>query len=99
MSFVVPHAEGCVLSVRAQPGARRNGIVGVQNDRLKVAVQAPPDKGKANDAIEELLVETLGLRRPQVELVSGPASREKKFLIRGTEAAEIERRVGALLKR
>jgi uncharacterized protein (TIGR00251 family) len=99
MSFVVPHAEGCVLSVKAQPGARRNAVVALQNDRLKVAVQAPPDKGKANDAIEAVLIEALSLKRSQVELLAGPASRDKKFLIRGTEAADIERKVKALLQR
>ena len=37
MIQVVDHAEGCIVPVRAQPGARQNGIVGEQNGALKVA--------------------------------------------------------------
>ena len=83
MIQVVGHAEGSILAVRAQPGARRNGIVGDQNGELKVAVTALPDKGKANDAVQEVLCAALDLKRWQVELVSGAASRAKKFLLRG----------------
>jgi uncharacterized protein (TIGR00251 family) len=84
---IVPHAEGCVIAVRAQPGARRNAVVGEQNGTLKVSVTAPPDKGRANKAIEEVLAEAIGLKKSQVELISGPTSRDKRFLIRATPQA------------
>ncbi|HZZ78153.1 MAG TPA: DUF167 domain-containing protein [Gemmataceae bacterium] len=83
MIQITEHAQGCVVSVRAQPGARRNAIVGEQAGALKVAVTAPPDKGRANDAIIEVLAEALGLKRSQVELVAGPTSRAKKVLLHG----------------
>src|SRR5687767_10449967 len=86
---IADHAEGCVLPVRAQPGARRNAIVGAQAGMLKVAVTAAPDKGRANEAIIEVLADSLNLKRAQIELVSGPTSRQKKFLIRGVTAAII----------
>jgi uncharacterized protein (TIGR00251 family) len=97
MIQVQPHAEGCVVGVRAQPGARRNGLTGLHNGLVKVAVTAPADKGRANEAIEETLAESLGLKRSQVALLTGPTSREKKFLIRGIDPAELVRRVEALL--
>ena len=83
MIQIVEHAQGCVVSVRAQPGARRNAIVGEQAGALKVAVTAPPDKGRANDAIMEVLAEALGLKRSQVELIAGQTSRAKKVLLVG----------------
>ena len=46
MIDVTDHAEGCVLPVRAQPGAKRSGIVGERGGALKVAVTAPPDAGR-----------------------------------------------------
>jgi uncharacterized protein len=95
---VSEHAEGCVLSVRAQPGARRNAIVGEQGGALKVTVTAPPDQGKANKALAELLAETLQLKRSQVELLSGPAQRDKKFLVRGMAAGELQNLLHALLE-
>jgi uncharacterized protein (TIGR00251 family) len=97
MIAIAEHAEGLVLPVRAQPGARRNGVQGEQAGMLKVAVTAPPEDGRANQALVELLREVLGLRRSQVELLGGQTSREKKFLIRGLTRAELEERVAALL--
>jgi uncharacterized protein (TIGR00251 family) len=89
------HPDGCILAVRAQPGARKNAIVGVHHGQLKVAVTAPADKGRANEALVETIAEALGLKRSQVELISGQTRREKKFLIRGTQCAELERKVAA----
>jgi uncharacterized protein (TIGR00251 family) len=97
MIAITEHAEGCVLSVRAQPGARRNGVQGEQNGALKVAVTAPPENGRANAALVELLRDALGVKRSQIELVSGQTSREKKFLIRRIKKAELERTVMALV--
>ena len=90
-------AEGCILSVRAQPGARRTGIVGEQNGALKVAVSAPPDKGRANAAVQEVLCEELGLKRSQVELLAGSASRDKKFLLRGVPPESVSQMLRTIL--
>jgi uncharacterized protein (TIGR00251 family) len=78
---IVDHADGCVLNVRAQPGARRNGITGEHAGALKIAVTAPPDKGRANGAIIEVLAEALGVSRAQIQLLSGAACRQKRFLV------------------
>ncbi len=91
------HAEGCVLPVRAQPGARRAGVQGEQNGALKVAVTAPPEDGRANQALLEVLREVLKLKRSQVELLSGQTSRDKRFLIRGVDREELRRRLAGLL--
>ncbi len=97
MIAITEHAEGCVLPVRAQPGARKAGVLGEQAGALKLAVTAPPEDGRANKALAELLREVLGLKRSQVELVGGATSRDKRFLIRGVPKAELEERVGRLL--
>jgi uncharacterized protein (TIGR00251 family) len=94
---ITAHAEGSVIGVRAQPGARKNGVAGEHNGLLKVAVTAPADKGRANDALVVVLAAALGVKRSQIELISGPTSREKKYLIRGISLADLERRVAEML--
>lgn len=89
MISITPHPEGCLLSVRAQPGARKNAIVGEHDGALKVAVTAPPEDGRANDAIADLLRKWLGLKRGQIELSGGFRSRDKLFVIRGANAVEL----------
>ena len=71
--------DAVVLHVHVQPGAGRSAVVGRHGAALKVRVAAPPVGGRANDACAELLAETFGLTRAQVELVGGQGSRAKQF--------------------
>ncbi len=89
--------SGIVLPVKAQPGARRNGITGEHAGALKVAVTQAPEKGKANDAIIDVLVEALGLKRNQIELISGATSPQKKFLVTGLTRQELDARINSQL--
>ena len=97
MIATVEHAAGCILPVRAQPGARKEKVAGEQNGALKLAVTAPPEDGRANKALIEFLRDLLGVKRSQIELVSGDKSRDKKFLIREVKKAELDVRLVALL--
>jgi len=97
MIAIADHAEGCVLPVRAQPGARQTAVLGEQGGALKVAVTAPPEDGRANKALTEALRDWLHLKRSQVELLSGETSRDKKFLIRGLKRTDLESRLAGLL--
>lgn len=90
-------SSGILLQVKAQPGARRNGITGEHAGALKVAVTQAPEKGKANDAIIEVLAEALHLKRNQIELVSGMTSPQKKFLVTGITRQELEERIRSVL--
>jgi len=97
MIEITAHPEGCVLPVRVQPGARRTGIVGEQAGALKVAVTAPPQDGRANKAVIEVVHETLGIKRSQVELLSGLTSRDKKVLIRGLAKDDLDALIASVL--
>ena len=94
-----PHPEGIILPIRAQPGARRNGLGGEQDGQLKVAVTQVAEKGKANRAIIEVLCRELSLRKSQLELLSGETSSRKQFLVRGIAAAELAKRIDAAQSR
>ena len=96
MIALTDHAEGCVLPVRAQPGARKTGVLGEQAGSLKVAVTAPPEDGRANKALVEVLREVLHLKRSQIELLSGQTSREKRFLLKGVSRTELAARLQGL---
>jgi uncharacterized protein (TIGR00251 family) len=91
------HPEGVLLPIRAQPGARKAGVLGEHGGALKVGVTAPPQDGRANEAIVELIRELLGLKRSQVELVAGLKDRNKKLLIRGVTRETLTAKVNALL--
>jgi len=92
------HAEGIVIALRAQPGAKRNAVVGEVGGALKVSVTAPPEDGRANDAILELLHEWLGIRRSQLELVAGRTNRNKRVLIGGVSVDSIRMQIEERLR-
>jgi len=92
------HAEGVILPVRAQPGARRNEIRGEQAGALKVCVTQVAEKGKANKAVIEVLCDRLELRKSQVELLAGETSQQKRFLVRGLSATDLQPRIAAVLQ-
>jgi len=73
--------RGVILPVRAQPGAKSNGLRGEQAGALKVCVTQAAEKGKANKAILTVLSKALNLRKSQIELISGATTSQKRYLV------------------
>jgi uncharacterized protein (TIGR00251 family) len=82
------------FSVRLQPRASKNEIVGLQGISLKVRVTAPPVEGMANDALVELLSQELQTPRRNVCIVSGHSSRTKVIEISGVDLESVQRLAG-----
>ena len=82
-----------LLKVRAAPGARRDAVLGVHGDALRVAVRAAPEKGKANDAIVDVIAGWLGLRRSDLAVHGGGASRDKWIRIGSLRKEDLVRRI------
>ena len=85
--------DGTILPVRAQPGASRNGIRGWRDGLLRVSVTQVAEHGKANKALRAVIAEGLSLRKSRVELLSGAASHQKRFLISGIDTVELVKRI------
>ncbi|MBC7773318.1 MAG: YggU family protein [Pyrinomonadaceae bacterium] len=83
-------APATLIAVKAVPGAKRDEVVGRLGERLKVRISAPPEDGKANKAICELLARELGVRARDVEVVRGHSSAEKTLRVMGVQAIDIE---------
>ena len=81
------------LRLRVAPGSRRSEVVGRYGDAWKVRVSAPPEAGRANDALLDLLASRLDLPRRSLSIVSGHSGREKIVQMDGIDQAEGERRL------
>jgi uncharacterized protein len=82
-------ADGCALTVRVHPGARKNGVTGVHAEAVKIALTTPPVDGKANEALIAFLAEALRVPRARIAIVAGLNSRAKTLRITGKSAAEV----------
>ena len=81
------------LRLRVSPGSRRSEIVGRHGDSWKIRVAAPPEDGRANDAVVELLSKQLRIPRRSISIVSGRGSRDKVVQMAGIDRAESDRRL------
>jgi uncharacterized protein (TIGR00251 family) len=86
------------LRLRVTPGSARAAVLGRHGDAWKVRVAAPPERGRANDAVVSLLADSLGVRTPAVRVVSGLSSRDKVVELAGVTLEEAERRLLAARK-
>lgn len=82
------------LNIKVVPGASRDQIVGWLEDALKIKVTAPPEQGKANEAVVTLLAKTLGVRRDTIEIVSGHGSPAKTVDIALMDNDVIQKAIG-----
>ena len=84
-----PHPDGTMIEVWAVPGASRTRIAGWHDGALRVQIAAPPQDGKANRVLLDLLRRTTGARRAQ--LVSGASARRKRVVVEGITPREAAR--------
>jgi uncharacterized protein (TIGR00251 family) len=84
-----PDGEGgSLITLWVVPGASRSQVRGAHGDALKVTVTAPPEAGRANRAVEELLSGLLG---ESVIVVGGHGSRRKTAHAPTTPPATVAR--------
>jgi uncharacterized protein len=87
---------GVAFRIRVVPRASRCESAGFQDDALKLRITAPPVEGKANEACIALLAELLGVKKGQVAIIAGHASRTKTVAVHGVTAAEMTALIAAL---
>jgi len=88
-------SDSAKLSVLVVPGSSREQIVGWHDGALKVKLQAPPEGGKANQALVELLAKSLDWPKRQIAVTHGEASRLKTLSFEGLAPEELDARIRA----
>lgn len=83
------------LAIKVVPGASRDAVAGWLGDALKVRVAAPPERGKANAAVERVLAGALGVAPESVRVVAGATSARKTVEVAGLSESEIRQRLAA----
>ncbi|MEO8514611.1 MAG: DUF167 domain-containing protein [Ignavibacteria bacterium] len=67
------------ISVKVKPNSRENSIKKLENDTFEVKVSVPPEKGKANLRVIELLSKELKIAKSRITLIKGETTKEKLF--------------------
>jgi len=70
------------IFVKAKPLAKEEKIEKIDDDHFIVWVKEPPIKGKANEAIINVLAQYFKVNRSDIQLISGFSSKTKLFEIK-----------------
>ena len=79
------------ITVRVQPRARANEIVGERDGVLLARVTAPPLQGRANEALRRLIAARARVGIQRVEIVRGAAHRHKVIRVHGLAPEQLRR--------
>ena len=75
--------DGIRVKIFVKPRAKKNAVVGIQGDAVKIQITSPPVEGAANRDLRKFLAKTLGIAPSGVEILSGHTARHKTVRIVG----------------
>lgn len=84
-----------ILSIIVKPSSPVSRVDGVYNDRIRIFISAPPEKGKANKELIRFISGKTGIARPDISIVSGMRSNYKNLSVMVPEGFDL---VSSLLK-
>ena len=88
-TFLKDGTGGTYIAIKVQPRASKNEIGPALGNELKIKVTAPPVDAAANEAVIELLADTLDCAKSKVQITKGQTSRHKTIFVAGMSTAEI----------
>ena len=83
------------ISLRVQPKASKDRVVGKTENGWKIALTAPPVDGRANQACLSFLAKLLHVPRTSIHIIRGETSRQKLVEVNGLSLSEVEERFRA----
>jgi hypothetical protein len=92
-------SDGVGFALRVRPSSRADAVLGVHGGALRIAVRAAPEKGRANEAVIDLLARVLAVPRAAVRITSGAGGRDKRVVVAGTALETLRARLSEALTR
>lgn len=97
-SLKITHNGGVVMfGVKIVPAGSKTSVEGLYDGMLKVKVSAPPERGKANQALIDFLADRLGIKKKFIKIVSGQTSKVKQIAAEQITAEELAEKLRNLL--
>lgn len=80
-----------IINIKVEPRSSKSGIAGPYGDALKVKLTSPPVEGRANKELVEVLAKEFGIRKKDVEIISGQSSKNKIVKLIGVTSMDDRR--------
>jgi uncharacterized protein (TIGR00251 family) len=76
------------IKIKVEPRSSKSGVMGRYGDSLKVKLTSPPVEGKANKELVEVLSKAFGIKKIDIEIISGKNSKNKLVKLAGVSSLE-----------
>ncbi len=95
---VASKENGLMIDVEVSPGSSESRITGYNEwrKRITMKVRAPPEKGKANSEVVEVIASAFGVPEASIEVVAGHTSAQKTVVIYGLGLEEARAKLDEL---
>jgi len=70
-----------IIKIHVSAGAKTEKVEEMTDGSFKVRVNAPAEKGKANERVVELLAEHFKTSKARISIISGHTYKEKKVFL------------------
>jgi len=70
-----------LINVKAKPRSAKNELIQLDATHFEIKVTAPPERGKANDAVIKILSGHFKTAKSNIIIKAGKTAREKVFEI------------------
>ncbi len=90
--------DGISFTVHVLPRSSKCSLAGIQDGAIKLKLTSPPVDGRANEECIEFLSDLLGVKKGQMDIISGQKSRNKIIRIEGITRADLEAHLFVLLQ-
>lgn len=86
--FIEEREDGIIFRIRVRPSASRNEIKRLHGEALKIDINAPPIRGKANRECIKFLANKLKIPKSDIKIIAGLKSNDKLIKIKGINKEE-----------
>ena len=69
------------IKLYIRPGAAETRVEGIYQDRIKIRISAPPEKGRANKELIKFIAGILSIPKSRISITSGKTSNYKEIQI------------------
>ena len=73
--------KNLIFNVFLQPRASRNSLVGLHDNAIKIALNAPPVDGEANKQLVQYLSKLFRVKKSDITIVAGERGRRKRVSV------------------
>ena len=93
MINIVESADGIIVDVKIVPSSSKDCFSGELDGALKIKVSAPPENGKANKCLINLLSGRTGLKNKDIVIISGKTNPFKRVKLCNITVDEFSRAI------